>query len=162
MKRRLTVGVANLVACMLTLAASWEATAVVISDNFDTSHTYWNGSSVDVSGTIWDGMQGTSLAEFANANDTNLGELTIRKNSTSNSGSSSPFDPAALYLNVTGDFDAKVEMPGISGLDNISFRTHSLAAWTDDQSKAVHLDNILGTANTRPLPRSGASRRFCG
>ena len=146
--RRLAFTATAVLALFLVIPAG-DATALVISDDFSTSHTHWDGSSVDVSGTIWDGMQGTSFAEFANANGTNAGELTIRKNSTNNSGSDSPFDSAALYLNVTGDFDAKVEMPGVSGLDTISFRTHSLAAWTDDGLNAIHLDNILGTGNTR-------------
>ena len=101
-----------------------------VVDDFGTSHTYWDGGTVDVSGTIWDGLQGTSFADFANANDTNTGELTIRKNTTNNDGSSSPFDVAALYINVIGDFDAKVEMPGVSSLEALAFRTHSLAAWT--------------------------------
>ena len=148
MKRRITYAATAVAVLCLTLAASHEATANLM-DDFSTSHVYWNGSSVDVSGTIWDGMQGTSFAAYANADDTNTGELTIRKNSTNNSGSDSPFDSAALYINWTGDFDAQVEMPGVSGLDNIGFRTHSLAAWTDDNLKAIHLDNILGTTNTR-------------
>jgi hypothetical protein len=136
-------------ALCLTFATSRDATATVASDTFDSSHTYWDGATVDVSGTIWDGLQGTSFAAYANANDTNPGELTIRKNTTNNSGSDAPFDSSALYLNVTGDFDAQVEMPGVSSLDVIGFRTHSLAAWTADQTKAIHLDNILGTTNTR-------------
>ena len=145
MKRRMAFAAA----LFLSIAVSGKATALTISDNFDTSHTYLNGSTVDVSGTIWDGMQETSNAAYANANDTNSGELTIRKNSTNNSGSDAPFNPAALYVDVTGDFDAKVEMPGFSGLSATPYRTHSLAAWTADQTKAVHLDNILGTSNTR-------------
>ena len=149
MKRRMAFTVTAAVALCLTFAASREATAGLLSDDFNASHTYWDGATVDVSGTIWDGMQGTALAEYANANDTNATELTIRKNSTSNAGSNSPFDPAALYIDVTGDFDAKVEMPGVSSLGAFPYRTHSLAAWTADQTKAVHLDNILGTTNTR-------------
>jgi hypothetical protein len=148
-KRRMVFTVTAALAFCLTVAASREAAAEVFIDNFDTSHTYWDGATVDVSGTIWSGMQGTAFAEYANANDTNATELTIRKNSTSNAGSSSPFDSAALYIDVTGDFDAQVEMPGVSSLDVIPFRTHSLAAWTADQTKAIHLDNILGTTNTR-------------
>ena len=136
-------------ALFLSIAVSSTATALTVSDNFDTSHTYFDGSTVDVSGTIWDGLQEISNAAYANANDTNGGQLTIRKNSTNNSGSDAPFNPAALYVDVTGDFDAKVEMPGFSGLSPTPYRTHSLAAWTADQTKAVHLDNILGTSNTR-------------
>ncbi len=150
MKRRMTSAATGAVALCLTFAASREAIATTVaSDNFDTSHVYWNGSEVNVSGTIWDGMQGTAFAEYANADDTNTGEVTIRKNSISNAGSSAPFDSAALYLEVTGDFDVQVEMLGVSSLDAIPFRTHSLAAWTADQTKAIHLDNILGTTNTR-------------
>ncbi len=136
-------------ASSLMIAASHEAIAISIGDSFDTSHVYWDGNSVDVTGTIWDGMQGTSFAAFANANDTNAGELTIRKNTVQNAGSSAPLDSAALYVNVTGDFDARVEMPGVSSLGNFGFRTHSLAAWTADQTQGIHLDNILGTSNSR-------------
>jgi len=152
MKRRATFSTilaTTLVTWIVTFASSSLTSAAVLIDDFSASQTVWDGVTVDVSGTIWDGMQGTGFAEFANTNDTNPGELTIRKNSTSNSGSSAPFDSAALYVNVTGDFDAKVEMPGFSGLNAIPYRTHSLAAWTNDQSQAVHLDNILGTTNTR-------------
>ena len=148
MKRRVTFLITTAALC-LTFAASREATAERFIDNFDTSHTYWDGATVDVSGTIWSGMQGTALAEYANANETNATELTIRKNSTNNAGSDSPFDSAALYVNVTGDFDAQVEMPGVSSLGAFAYRTHSLAAWTADGTKAIHLDNILGTSNTR-------------
>jgi len=153
MKGRMTFTTTAAVALCLMFTASREATATVASDSFDTSHAYWfndgGGSEVNVSGTIWDGMQATSLAEYADANDTNPGELTIRKNSTNNAGSDSPFDSAALYVNVTGDFDAQVEMPGVSSLGAFAYRTHSLAAWTADGTKAIHLDNILGTSNTR-------------
>ena len=149
MKRRMACMVTAAVALCLTFAASRDATADVLVDDFNTSHTYWDGATVDVSGTIWSGMQGTAFAEYANANDTNATELIIRKNATNNSGSDTPFDSAALYIEVTGDFDARVEMPGVSSLDNIPYRTHSLAAWTADQTNAVHLDNILGTTNTR-------------
>jgi len=149
MKGRMTFTTTAAAALCLTFAVSHDATATVASDDFGTSHTYWDGATVDVSGTIWSGMQGTSFAAYANSNDTNPGELTIRKNTTQNAGSSGPLDSAALYINVTGDFDAQVEMPGISGLSPFSYRTHSLAAWTADQTKAIHLDNILGTTNTR-------------
>ena len=148
MKRRVTFLIATAALC-LTFDASREASAERFIDNFDTSHTYWDGATVDVSGTIWSGMQGTALAEYANANDTNATELTIRKNSTNNAGSSAPLDSAGLYIDVTGDFVVQVEMPGVSSLDAIPFRTHCLAAWTADQTKAIHLDNILGTTNTR-------------
>ena len=141
--------VTGAVALCLMFTASREATATVASDSFDTPHVYWNGSEVNVSNTIWSGMQGTANAEYADANDTNTGELTIRKNSTNNAGSSAPLDSAGLYIDVTGDFVVQVEMPGVSSLDSIPFRTHSLAAWTADQTKAIHLDNILGTTNTR-------------
>ena len=71
MKRRMIFSVTGAVALCLMFTASREATATVASDSFDTPHVYWNGSEVNVSGTIWDGMQATSLAEYADANDTN-------------------------------------------------------------------------------------------
>jgi len=128
-------------------SALQRASADIISssDNFDSSHTYWNGSSTDVSGTIWTGVQGTGFANPIDANVTNAGRLSISQGSSASNGSNAPFNVAALYRDVLGDFDARVEMPSLPA--DTSFLTLSLAAWSADQANAVHIDNIRGTTN---------------
>lgn len=48
-----------IVVCML-LAVAGELRAATISDALGTSHAYWNGSSTDLSGTVWSGLQNTT------------------------------------------------------------------------------------------------------
>jgi len=115
----------------------------VFSDDFGSTHTYWDGTTADVSGTIWDGVQGNSRASSINANATNPGRLTIQHTNSANNGSEVPFDPAALFMEVTGDFDAQVEMPQMPA--DTGYLAHSLAAWTADLQKAIHIDNLMGT-----------------
>jgi hypothetical protein len=144
----------SVVSTILVVGLVSGADAAVYSDSFDSNHVYWDGSSVDVSGTIWDGVQGTNFLDASgdsrglDANQENTGHLTFDHSSTAHDGSASPFDSAAIYRNVTGDFDVKVEMPVLPpdpGGDT-AFLTLSLAAWTADGTQAVHIDNIQSTA----------------
>jgi hypothetical protein len=64
-------------------------------------------------------------------------------NTTSNGSTGSSFDTAALFIDWTDDLDAKVEMPALPA--DADFLTHSLAAWTADQTNAAHIDNIVAT-----------------
>ena len=155
------------------------------SDDFNTDHVYWDGSTVDVGGTMWSGLQGTSCLSDVNANTTAASELqfshiindfnadvsgtiwdgaqgsgyatSIQANTSTagelqvshawqlSNGTAQPFDVSALYKSVTGDFDAKIRMDMLP--EDIGYLTLSLAAWTEDQENAIHLDNIAATGN---------------
>jgi len=97
------------------------AEAGTLTDNFGTTHDYTGGN---VSGTIWSGMLNPGSATTANANSSNAGQLTL--SSIANVGydfahNNAPF----LYLNVTGDFDAKVQVVSAT---NTNFSVGSLMA----------------------------------
>lgn len=114
---------------------------------------------VDVSGTVWDGVQGTAkgYVTAADASQANIGWLTMQVAETASNGSTgSSFDPTALFMEVTGNFDAKVEMPLMP--DDADFLTLSLAAWTEDQTNAVHVDNVRSTTNRVRFRDQGVGR----
>jgi len=148
----------------LSMAA---AEAQIFTDDFASSHLYWQEfGTVDVTGTIWDGVQGESAPDFArviDANQSNLGQLTIGvfDEPSSNGTSGSPFDVAALYREVTGDFDAKVEMPVV--LPDTKYLSHALAAWNAaDLTQAIHVDNLRGTTNDLRFRDSLGPDEFVG
>lgn len=113
-------------AILIAFASIWTASSArveaieVYTDNFDTSHDYSGGN---ISGTIWNGMLfnsgflGTQNATLvtANANTTNAGQLTVTsQNAGWDGGSDNGF---ALYRNVTGDFEATVQVTGATVAD---------------------------------------------
>jgi hypothetical protein len=133
--------------------------ADVFTDNFNSAHTYWNGTTANLTGTIWSGIQGTNLISGATANNGGNGQLNFVHLNTLSDGTSPPMNEAALYMNVTGDFDARVQLPVLPpnppGGDP-QFITHSLGAWLNDTDTStlpatgtpfVHVDNIFGTSN---------------
>ena len=133
---------------MLVIAVCYTSPPALMaqSDNFDTDHTYWDGTTADVSGTIWDGVQGTAEGYVSriDANQTNSGRLTMQITDVQSNGSTNnTYDTSALYVERTGNFDAKVQMPDRPA--DANFLTYSLGAWTADHVNAVHIDNILGT-----------------
>ena len=145
-KSKLAMGV--ILAVAVSHCGPFEVSAQ-LPDNFDTDKTYWDGATVDVSGTVWDGVQGTSegFVSRIDANQTNSGQLALQITDTASNGTSgSPFDVAALYQDVTGNFDVKVEMPVVP--PETAYLSHALGAWNGgDLTQAVHIDNLRGTGN---------------
>lgn len=113
-------------AILIAFASIWTACSArveaieVYTDNFDTSHDYSGGN---VSGTIWNGVLfnsgfvGTQNATLvtANANTTNAGQLTVTSQNAGWDGNSD--NGFALYRNVTGDFEATVQVTGATIAD---------------------------------------------
>jgi hypothetical protein len=82
---------------------------VLLEDDFDDDHTYWDGTEVDVDGTAWDGLHGTeylSLVEANNPSDSFLAvSISLDTDVTSIGGTDYRFP--FLYKDVTGDFIAE-------------------------------------------------------
>lgn len=93
-------------------------------DNFDTNHTYWStGGSVDVSGTIWDGVTNTAFTQYVRALN---GELQIGRYPGATSVGNAP----ELFMNLSGDFDFWVKVPSFSG--NQNYDVQGIMAYKDD------------------------------
>ena len=144
MRVRVSLAVALVSVCVLMVGPMCVAHAETFTDDFNVDHTYWDGSTADVSGTIWTGMQGGGYATNIDANTGAAGELQFSHNSTADDGSYPPIDSPALFIDVTGDFDAKLRMDVLPS--DIGYLTLALAAWTADQQNAIHLDNVAGTS----------------
>ncbi len=80
--------------------------ADTVTDDFSTSHDYLTGG---VSGTIWDGIWNQSAANVLNTTGPS-GELTIGTPSSAVGWDGSHANAPFLYKNVTGDFDARVQV----------------------------------------------------
>jgi outer membrane protein assembly factor BamB len=81
----------------------------ILDDHFDSDHTYYDGSTVDVSGTPWDGVYGQQYLEGMDANITSPSCLSMDLGTnlaTSIGGSDYAFP--MLYKNVSGDFVAEM------------------------------------------------------
>jgi len=130
-------------AIIIGVAAGTRAETLV--DEFDSNHTYWTNSIEDLSGTIWDGMQEMAgVVDVVDANISYAGELRFHYDGTvARNGSDVDFNVPALYINVTGDFDAELYVPNHPAYDN--YRTVSLAAWSNNLTDCVHVDCIAGT-----------------
>jgi hypothetical protein len=80
--------------------------AITFTDNFDTAHDYTTSG---VSGTIWDGVVNAGNVVALNSSTTTSGQLRMQASDSvgwAAGTNNAPF----LYLNVTGDFDAQVEV----------------------------------------------------
>jgi hypothetical protein len=83
---------------------------ILVDDNFDDDHTYWDGTEVDVDGTPWDGVYGTQYLSSLDANETEEGLLSMPVDPLSDPTSIGGTDYAfpLLYKDVTGDFIAEM------------------------------------------------------
>jgi regulation of enolase protein 1 (concanavalin A-like superfamily) len=108
---RSAIGGLIFMAFVLTSAA--RASTITVSDSFSTAHTYWNGTTVNVAGTIWGGVLNGQSATEVNADITQAGRLVLSMNTVSSSVGGS-YTATTLYLDVTGDFDARVQVPFFS------------------------------------------------
>jgi len=100
---------------VLAFGAS-NASAGVITDDFNTSHDYSGGN---VTGTIWDGIrykEGNVSSVVANANTTTAGQLHLASANGAWSGGDN--DGLLLYKNVTGDFVARVEVTSANAISH--------------------------------------------
>jgi hypothetical protein len=98
------------IACVLCGSVFGET--VFMEDTFDSDHVYFDGSSVDVSGTGWTGIFGTQFLDWMNANISNASCLSIKLKAT---GDATAIDGTNyrfpfLYTDVTGDFTAEMIM----------------------------------------------------
>ena len=82
------------------------ARAGAVTDDFSTSVNYLT---TGVSGTIWDGILYQSAANVLNTSGT-AGELTIGTPSSAVGWDGTHANAPLLYKNVTGDFDARVQV----------------------------------------------------
>ena len=98
-------------AMALALGSAAAARAATITDNFGTSHDYYNGG---FAGTIWTGLGGKTTCTGVDANTTGAGRLSIVPSQASGMPSC-PF----LYTGVTGsgDFTALVQVANGSGVN---------------------------------------------
>ncbi|MFZ9936455.1 MAG: LamG-like jellyroll fold domain-containing protein [Luteolibacter sp.] len=97
---------ANPDAAPLLLGATPIHTGEVMRDDFNAPHDYTSG----IAGTIWHGVVNAENAVSLNAGTSTTGRLRIA--ATDGKGwdagsNNAPF----LYMNVSGDFDARVEVP---------------------------------------------------
>jgi len=110
------------------LAGAGLVSAATISDDFNTSHDY---SGKSVAGTIWSGVMyndgfdvtQNTVVLVANANTTNAGRLTITTTNGNWSGAND--DGFFLYINVSGDFVATVQ---VTSYDSPTFNNMGLLA----------------------------------
>lgn len=118
-------------AAIAICALAFTAKAELITDNFDTDHVY--GTS-DVSGTIWSGILfngGTSPTQNAVLSQAlaTSGHLTL--GSSNGNWENVQDDGYFLYLNVSGDFTATMQVIGMQIND---FNTAGLMARNPDAS----------------------------
>ncbi len=98
--------------CVALLAASVSARAQ-LTDPFDSPFTYWDGVTVNVTGSIWNGLANTANASRVSAGNGPSGLLLIEANgnsSSSNPQNEPPFSAPFLYINATADFVASVQV----------------------------------------------------
>ena len=143
MRIRSNLVVAAFVVCILVGNSMCVAHAETLIDDFSANHIYWDGSTADVSGTIWAGIQGTGYITDSNANIGATSELQFAHDAIACDGTYSPFDAPGLYLEMTGDFDAKLRMDVLA--PDEPYIAQSLAAWSADQQYSVRVDNIAVT-----------------
>ena len=93
-------------AAPLLLGASPIHTGVVMRDEFDAPHDYTGG----IAGTIWHGVVNAENAVALNAGTTTAGHLRIAAADGKGWDAGSNNAPF-LYMNVSGDFDARVQVP---------------------------------------------------
>ncbi len=138
------VSVAGLV-FVLAFGAS-QASAGVITDDFNTSHDYSGGN---VSGTIWDGVLNTGNADGVDANISQTEKLVI-DTSTDQSDSTGDVSYSAptLYLNVSGDFDVQVQIPD-TALLNQNFESQGIVAFHDVTNLVEVLNIYANGGNIR-------------
>lgn len=105
----------HIILCMVcTLACIFTTSLfaqIYLEDSFDSNHVYFDGTTVDVGGTQWDGIFGTQFLDFMNANISNASTLTLKLKST---GDATAIDGTnyrfpLLYKDITGDFIAEME-----------------------------------------------------
>ena len=83
---------------------------VTVTDDFNTGHDYLTAGT---GGTVWDGIVNPNNAVALDADTTSTDELRIQATGSKgwNAGTNNaPF----LYMDVAGDFDARVEVPAMS------------------------------------------------
>jgi regulation of enolase protein 1 (concanavalin A-like superfamily) len=103
-----TVSLASAIAS-LTLGIPAMADTTV-SDNFDTAHDYVADG---VTGTIWDGIVNAGSAVTLNSSTTTSGQLRIAA-ANAVGWDSGYYNAPFLYLNVSGDFDARVQVTAMT------------------------------------------------
>ncbi len=81
----------------------------LVNDHFDDDQTYWDGSSVDVNGTQWDGVSGTEFISSMEANNPSDSFLKVEINFDSEPTTGAPRNYPLLYKDVTGDFEAEMK-----------------------------------------------------
>ena len=132
MRRKLAM-FAVLVAFNMAVGMASVAEAEV-ADDFDTAHDYLaNGTA----GTIWDGMllnggydsTQNAVATYGDASITNSGTLTL--GSTNGNWENANDDGFLLYLNVSGDFIAEVE---VIAANQVSWHDMGLMARLADEA----------------------------
>ena len=85
--------------------------AVFMEDDFDSDHVYFDGTTVDVSGTPWTGVFGTQYLDWMNANISNASCLSLKLTTNENFATSiggTDYAFPFLYTDVTGDFSAEM------------------------------------------------------
>ncbi|MCX7005400.1 MAG: hypothetical protein NTV22_19310 [bacterium] len=98
---------ATLLAGALVLTA---APVKIFEDDFNTTHTYWNGTSATPANG-WRGVLHGSVSSMIDANTTVPGCLSIQiPSGQSGSAEGGVFTAPALYLSVTGNFIAIVQL----------------------------------------------------
>ena len=95
-------------AAALVVMATGNARASTVTDDFGSSHDYLTAG---VSGTIWDGIYNQPAANVLNTTGT-AGQLTIGTPSSAVGWDGSHANAPFLYKNMTGDFDARVQVTG--------------------------------------------------
>jgi len=124
-------------------------------DSFNTNHVYWDGSSVNMDGSGWDGLMHPPVGGRVEVTD---GQLNITVPDGLNVG----YSEAAplIYKSVTGDFEAicKVYEPWIDSIFHVSY---CLAAQDPDNSEnwiTGFVQPVWNGANLRRMQNGNLSQ----
>ena len=132
----------------IVLAPATHASQITVSDPFTTQHTYWNGTSVNVAGTIWDGMLNTQNATAVTADIAQAWRLVLAMN-TNSSRSDPTYSATTLYLDVAGDFDARVQIPSFQANENFENQGIVADAGQQDLLEVLNIINNSGLSRFR-------------
>ena len=102
----------------LTCALSLSAVLVtIVEDDFDSSHTYFDGTDIDIAGTQWDGLYGTQWLSAATANSPTSSWLAYVLTTNEDTSIVNVDYYPKLYKIVDGDFIADMKIGGTIPID---------------------------------------------
>jgi hypothetical protein len=96
----------------ICMAAAVHADVVLVEDDFDDDHTYFDGTEIDVDGTQWDGLYGTQWLASCSANTPTSSWLAYDLPPVEDTSIVNLDNYPHLYKEVTGPFVAEMKIGG--------------------------------------------------